>query len=217
MISKYIDLIYYLIITILAIKSILYTRRIGFIVQNFLGLYIIVTAVLEIYCLIAFKVDNDIAVGFLYNIYCLFCIIFFWYYYQRVYTKKLIHVSNVILVLSLIFYFFFTTFYNRHFDIKIGILISFYYVFYSLLWFYHKISNIKEMKITDDPYFWVSSALLMWSCFFIFRSIPMFFFNTEDKQFLQILKTIMNLVNILMYIMFYVAILKIKRNIQKYE
>lgn len=213
MIAKYIDIFYYVIILLLALKSIFFTKRIDFAIQSFLGVYIIVTAILEMYCLVIFKIDNKAIIGFWYNIYCFFCILFFRYYYRNIFKNRF---SNIIFISSILFYLIFTKFYSKEFDIKIGILISLYYIFCSLVWFYKKISSINEAPITNDPDFWVSTGILMWSSFFIFRVIPMFFLRENDQQFLDVLRTIQNFINILMYLMFFIAMIKYERK-QRYS
>lgn len=215
MISQYIDILYYTMLIILAIRSFLFIKNFGLIAQNFLSIYLLITAFLEIYCLIAFEIDQNSIIGFWYNMYCLFCLFFFRIYYSKFSSSnKLFNIYHVIFILSIIFYFAFTEFCNKDFDIRIGILISIFFISYSLYWFYNKISIFQDDKITDDPNFWVSIAILMWSCFFIFRVIPMFFLNENDKEFLNVLRAIQNFINIIMYIMFYFAIIKYEKKLK---
>jgi hypothetical protein len=75
-------------------------------------------------------------------------------------------------------------------------------------------SFFDENKITDDPAFWISTALLMWSCFFIFRVTPMFFFAENDYEFLQFLKAGQNVINIFMYAMFYFSLMKYEKKLK---
>lgn len=214
MVSDYINTLYYISITILALKSFFLLLKSGFKAQDFLCIYIITTCVLEIYCFVVFYLKSNVNIGIYYNIYCFFCMIFFHFYFTNNIKKKISILFNGGFILAVIFYLFFTKFYSKEFDIKIGILISLYYIFNSLLWFYYKISHLNEenKKITDYSSFWISAGLLIWSCFFIFRSIPMFFLKENDIEFLQVLKNILNVVNILMYIMFYFAILKTQKD-----
>lgn len=68
--------------------------------------------------------------------------------------------------------------------------------------------------MNSDPIFWISTALLMWSCFFLFRVTPMFYFAKEDNEFLQFLRVGQNIINIGMYIMFYVALMKYEKKLK---
>lgn len=112
---------------------------------------------------------------------------------------------------SLAYILIITNFSGEEFDNKIGITITLFYITISLLWFYHKILFFDQRKITDDPAFWVSTALLMWSCFFIFRVTPMFYFAKEDEEFLEFLKIGQNFINIGMYVMFYISLKQYKK------
>lgn len=86
------------------------------------------------------------------------------------------------------------------------------------MWFYQKISFFDEHKIIDDPGFWISAALLMWSCFFLFRVTPMFYFAKKDNEFLEFLKIGQNIINIGMYSMFYISLLKYEKlNYESYR
>ncbi len=215
MITDYISTIYYLSIIILALKSFFLILKTGFKGQDFLSIYIVPTCVLEIYCFVVYYLKNNVSIGFYYNIYCFFCMIFFYFYFKNNTKKKYSILFNVGFILAIVFYLFFSKFYNKEFDIRIGILISLFYIFNSLLWFYYKISYLSEenKRITDYSTFWISTGLLMWSCFFIFRSIPMFFLKENDVEFLQILKNILNVVNTIMYGMFYFALLKTQKRV----
>ncbi len=51
----------------------------------------------------------------------------------------------------------------------------------------------------------------MWSCFFVFRVTPMFYFAKEDKEFLDFLRDGQNIINIIMYAMFYISLLKYEK------
>ncbi|KQW98810.1 hypothetical protein ASC72_11785 [Flavobacterium sp. Root420] len=77
-----------------------------------------------------------------------------------------------------------------------------------MLWFYQKIAFPSKDKIIDDPNFWTSTALLLWSCFFIFRVIPRYFFDTIDKDFLILLRELVYIINSIMYLLFFKALMK---------
>lgn len=213
MIPKIIEIIYYLILLFLAIKSILLIVKYGFIARNFLSIYIVFTAALELYSYVKLLIDENSSTGMIYNFYCIFSIFLFYIYFIKIFQKVQKFIFQFIFASIIIYYFLLTKFYLSQFDISIGILISLYYISISLLWFYQKIITFDESKITDDPVFWVSTALLLWSCFFIFRVTPMFFLDAHDKAFLEFLRTTQNIVNILMYLMFYISLIKYERKL----
>ncbi|WP_345145952.1 hypothetical protein [Flavobacterium ginsengiterrae] len=86
-----------------------------------------------------------------------------------------------------------------------------FYILYSMLWFLQKITLTSEDKITDDPNFWISTALLLWSCFFIFRVIPRDLLNIEDKEFLILLREFLYGINCIMYLLFFKGLIKYER------
>ncbi|MCS3530971.1 signal transduction histidine kinase [Chryseobacterium sp. JUb7] len=214
MISAVIEAIYYSLLLFLAIKSIVLIFQNGFVARNFLSVYIICTASLELYSYTLSIFNGGSADGVLYNFYSLLSILLFYVLYLNSFKEKNIKVLRVIFFGIVIFYFCFTDFYKSDFDISIGILISLYYISVSLLWFSHKIRSFDEYKITDDPYFWISTGLLLWSCFFIFRVVPMFFLDVHDKEFLYLLRTFQNVINILMYLMLFISMMKYERQLK---
>ncbi|WP_326982015.1 hypothetical protein VUJ46_17655 [Chryseobacterium sp. MYb264] len=86
------------------------------------------------------------------------------------------------------------------------------FIFESLLWYYHKLKNINEYKITDDFLFWISSGLLIWSVFFIFRAIPMYFLQDNDPNLLSFVIDAFSVVNILTYLLFLIELIFMKKN-----
>lgn len=214
MISLIIEVIYYMLLLFLAIKSIASIRQENFIARCFLKIYIIFTALLEL-CSYALLITHpEISTGIFYNFYCLFNIVIFYFFYRIYFHQRNLKIFTLIFFSTLLFYFCSTKFYKSDFDVSVGITISLYYISASLLWFYQKVKAFDEYKITDDPVFLISTALLMWSCFFIFRVTPMFLFDETDKGFSQFLRTFQYAINILMYSMFYISMIKFERKLQ---
>lgn len=206
-----IGIIYKIILFFPLIKSLILGRKYSFSIQNFLIVYLLVTTINEWVSFVRNLYNSDVKVGLQYNLYFVFCIHFFFFFYRNVLLNKLKIISFIISISSLVYIIIFTYFLREDFDKKIGIIVALFYIINSLIWFYQKISLFDNEKITDDPNFWISTALLMWSCFFIFRVTPMFFLDKNDNDFLQVLKTIQNLINIIMYILFFVALIKYNR------
>lgn len=209
--SRSIEFIYYSLLTLLAVKSVISLWQTGFSARRFLDVYIILTAILEL-CGYYFIIRNIMGqTGLVYNFYCLFSMIMFYLLYRKGSAVANHKVLDAALVSALFFYFFRTEFYGTDFDTSIGIVISLYYISIALSWFYYKIKTFSPYKITDDPFFWVSTALLLWSCFFIFRVVPMFFFSIYDREFLGQLHVAQNAVNIVMYLLIFISLKKGKR------
>ncbi|MCW3167414.1 hypothetical protein OMO38_02630 [Chryseobacterium sp. 09-1422] len=182
--------------------------------QNYLFFYFLITATNEWVSFVRDWYNPDVKVGLQYNLYFIFCIIFFSIYLKEHFLGWIGKISLILTFLSLSYILFFTTFHGQEFDKKIGIIIIIFYILNSLLWFYQKIAFFDEYKITDDPAFWIFTALLMWSCFFLFRVTPMFYFAKEDNEFLQFLRVGQNVINVVMYLLFYIALLKFENKLK---
>ncbi len=208
-----IGIIYKIVLLFPLIKSFILVRKYSFFAQNYIFIYLLITVVNEWISFTRNLINPDVKVGLQYNFYFIFCIIFFYFLYSKIFTNCLNKIGLVVIVFSLGYIFLLTNFLDSEFDKNIGIIITIYYITYSLMWFYQKISFFDEHKITDDPFFWISVALLMWSCFFIFRVTPMFFFAKHDNEFLQFLKIGQNIINIGMYIMFYISLIKYEKKL----
>lgn len=102
------------------------------------------------------------------------------------------------------------------FDEKLAVAVMIFLIIHSILWFYNKIIRIDGDEIYNDPTFWISSALLIWSSFAIFRCIPMYYFFYNDKEFSEMIKSNFDVINILMYTLFYIALIKYGRKAQLY-
>ncbi|MGG5208853.1 hypothetical protein ACQWU4_07875 [Chryseobacterium sp. MIQD13] len=189
-------------------------RKYSFPAQNYIFIYLLITFANEWTAFIRDQINSNVKVGLQYNLYFIFCVVFFYLFYSFVFKNILQKISLLSAVLSLGYIFLFTNFSDNDFDKRIGILITLFYIMNSMLWFYQKISFFDENKMTDDPTFWISTGLLMWSCFFIFRVTPMFFFAKNDSEFLRFLKIGQNIINIGMYIMFYISLIKYEKQMK---
>lgn len=208
--------IYEIILLITLLKSMVLVRKFSLSSQNFLFIYLLVTFLVELSSLIIILTKKDWS--FQYTIYCVFCIIFFWFYYTKSFQKKLSKKVNILSITLVISILIFKNLFTETLDSMLVIALPLFYIVYVMLWFYQKISLPSEAKITDDPVFWISTALLLWSCFFIFRVIPRDFFNIEDKAFLELLREFLYAINCVMYLLFFKALFKyeiIAKNIKK--
>lgn len=181
--------------------------------QNFLAIYLIITFFLEISLWYYFDfLKIEIKVGKFFSTYTLFNAIFFCFYFNNIIVnnnlrKFSLTLSAIFIILLLTDKSFFTNDFNSNFGLGIALL----YIFFSIIWFYDIIDNTLQIKISEIPYFWVSSGLLLWSVFFIFRIAPMYLLFKVDKDFLEILKKILTVINIIMYSMFFIALVKSRK------
>ncbi len=206
-----IGLVYKFVLLVTLMQAYILGRRYSFSSQNYLFLYLLVTFINESVSFIRNIINPDIKVGLQYNLYFIFCILYFSIFFLKLFSGNAKKILVIASILSLGYIFINTDFTGEEFDNKIGIIITLFYIMISLLWFFHKISFFDQRKITHDPAFWVSTALLMWSCFFLFRVTPMFYFAQEDEEFLDFLKVGQNFINIGMYMMFYISLIQYKK------
>ncbi|WP_128414514.1 hypothetical protein [Chryseobacterium sp. Leaf201] len=204
------QIIYLTILFIDVVKAIVLAGRKNLSSQGYVLIYLLVSFLLDLYGHYKLYLgERDFA--YLFNYYSIFLIVFFFLYYSKILPKfKKIYWYS--LVIMLVYISFFTKFYGQDYDNRLGILVCFYFITNTLVWFYERLKNFDDRKITDDPHFWVSCGLMLWSIFFIFRAILMFFLQEEDPDFLEILKSTQYVVNIIMYSLFYMALRKIETN-----
>lgn len=206
-----IGIIYKFVLLLVTIKSYNLSREFQLSAQNYLLIYLSASIFTELISFSLYMVYPDSKNGLLYNLYNIFSISFFYFYFSRMLKNNFKKLSFLLFLISIIYILFFTSFFDWDFDKNIGIILLSFYIIHSLLWFYQKISFFDEHKITDDPTFWISTGLLMWSCFFLFRVTPMFYFAKEDEKFLEFLRVGQNIINIIMYFMFYISLKKYEK------
>jgi hypothetical protein len=206
-----IGIVYKIVLLFVVIKSYILSRKLSFSAQNYLFIYLFISFFTDSISFLLFLLYPESKNGIIYNLYDIFSILFFLFYFSKVLKSYFKSLSFFTGSISILYILFFTDFFALDFDKNIGITLLSFYIINSLLWFYQKMSFFDEHKIMDDPAFWISVALLMWSCFFLFRVTPMFYFAKEDNEFLQFLKKGQNIINIGMYIMFYISLIKYKK------
>lgn len=128
------------------------------------------------------------------------------FYYLNVKSRKMVIGMITITLIGILFNP--GLFYLDKYSLSFAILYCITNIIQVLYWCGYKLNNINESKITDDPVFWISSSILLWSCFFIFRTTPMYLLNEIDKPFLHLLKQLLNVINIISSILFYIALHK---------
>jgi len=84
------------------------------------------------------------------------------------------------------------------------------FIFNSVFWYLYKLKKVDESRITDDFLFWISSGLIIWSVFFIFRAIPMYFLQKNDPRLLDFVISAFTIVNIVTYLLFLLGLILMK-------
>lgn len=187
------NIIYYVVLGINLIFSMIYKRS----WKNLFPIYLGVTIIIEI----LFTIHLNFIKAIVYNYLDVICIGYFGFIYFKEMNKSfVIKVACLLfLVLSGIFIFISKTDYS----IMTGYLYCLFLIFISLFWMYQKISDdSQEDSIVDLSFFWLSISLLFWAVFYIFRMFPMYYFNNEDVVFLEEISKVFTLINIVTYLLF---------------
>lgn len=127
-------------------------------------------------------------------------ILYFLYYYLIVKINKIL--IGTLAIVSIILYFYFVVHCNDDYPIAVGILMSSIYIILSLIWFANQLLNTDSIRITNKQTFWISFSLLIWSTFFLFRLIPMYWLNVNDNDFLKDINLGYQIITILSYFIF---------------
>jgi len=69
-----------------------------------------------------------------------------------------------------------------------------------------------ERKIQNIPFFWYAAASLLWNTAFLMRTIPRFYFQTNDTEFMEELRLFFAIVNIITYVLFFKLLLTYQKN-----
>ncbi len=210
--------IYEIILLLTLFKSIVLVRKFSLSSQNYLFVYLLATFLVELISEIILYQNSNSQYSFHYFVYSVFCILFFLFYYSRLFNKNLRNKISLLSLIPLMYILISTLFLEKDLKSELFIVLPMFYILYTMMWFYQKINSPSETKITDDPNFWISTGILLWSCFFIFRVIPRYFLKTKDNSFLDLLIEFQFVINCIMYLLFFKALLKyetISKNIKK--
>ncbi len=197
--------IYYIVFFITLVKSIMILRKNTFVSQNHFFVFLLINFLIDFLS----EINIITLKAIQYNYLNVFNICFFTFFYFNYIKRKFL---AVVILMSTIICIYITSslFYFDQYNLTLAILYCITNIFYVLYWIDLKLNNISKLKITDEPLFWISISLLVWSCFFLFRIIPMYLLDKEDKHFLKLLKNLLSLINIIVYTLFYIGLTKYK-------
>jgi hypothetical protein len=129
----------------------------------------------------------------------------FYYSFQKNSFRKTVYAIGLCAVAFCLY-----TFYGngvKNYSIEAGVAASIAYVIFTLLWFLSQLTNVDEISLHQKQTFWVSTSLLIWSVFFLFRLIPMYWLNINDIQFLTQINIAYQVLTIICYGIFFRALL----------
>lgn len=196
---------YYIISFIVLIKGIIVLRGRKLSSQDYFLLYLIVNFAVDFFSEINLISTKSIQYNYL-NLFNSFYFIIFYFRYIK--NKKIAVVVSIVAVIAILLNI--ELFYVDKYNLNIAITYCVINILQVLYWCSYKLNNISESKITEDPVFWISTSILLWSCFFLFRIIPMYLLDEIDKPFLKLLKQILNIINMVCCVLFFIALHKYK-------
>lgn len=179
--------------------------------QSYLYIYLLVVIVVDI---IPVNYSDSIPINrnTLFLAYILFSLLYFGSIYYIKIKSRRFRFLNLVLVISLLMLNIYDYTFDNNGRINLIAIISLpiLFLYESTSWYLFKLDNIDENKIMDDLFFWISSGILTWSVFFIFRAIPMYFLQDNDPQLLNLVIMAFSVVNTIMYILFLIGLIFIK-------
>lgn len=168
--------------------------------QNFLWIYFLLVVIYEL------GLFKGLITPEIYNSSPLAYISFFSFYYAyqpRRYKKTIYILGSTALGVCL--YIFYTNG-MASYSIEAGVAACIVYILFALLWFLAQLTNVDEISLLKKQAFWISVSLLIWSVFFLFRLIPMYWLNSNDIKFLIQINTAYQVLTILCYVIFLKAL-----------
>jgi hypothetical protein len=152
--------------------------------------------------------ERNIAfVGFI-----LLSVLYFGLIYFKTFTHPFIKITILVFMSVLIFFNLYKLVTQNvdQLDFIHIISLPILFIFFSIAWYIYKLRNVNETRIIDDFLFWISTGLLIWSVFFIFRAIPMYFLQKNDPELLAFVINAFSIVNIITYTLFFTGLTFIK-------
>lgn len=180
--------------------------------QNFLWLYLLVTFGFELSSVVLLLLQfPTVNTDWVYKSYALFCIVFFGIYYSRIFLKTYRNVVVILTLTALIASACIADYTVQAFEPGLVVLISGFYILLPLLWYFYALHHNLNQKITENPHFWISAALLFWGSFYAFSFYPAQYLAGKDPAFHTVLKDVNYMVATVMYILMGIGLLKFNR------
>lgn len=166
--------------------------------------YIFIVVVVD---LVLSRVKARYSINSNYTFYFFFLISYgyFYYFFRENFKEKLYNkIWTVIFLIFFIITLLFQILGNFiHLSVVIIALLPLFYICGSMGWFAYILNQKIEGKIFNKMAFWISSGLLIWAVFFLFRALPMYYLKDSDPIFLRNISDIFTIVNIITYLFFF--------------
>lgn len=200
--TQYLRILYHIVLSICTIYAIFKAVKHGLKSQNSIVFYILIIFIIETAIFFGGPIiGSDIFI--LYNIGVPIFVFTLALFYQYEWKKKLnVQIHFIVTLITLILMLYYLTQENLfHFITPLGNILTAYYIFCALHWFYFQISYPDENSITNKLPFWVSASLLGWCVIIIFRLVLKDYLSETDPSFLSFLQYSINIVNIIVYLL----------------
>lgn len=135
----------------------------------------------------------------------LFFVLFLLWIFKDIFKNK--DIFKIVLLCTFFVFFITIVKCKNAYDKQLILLMVAYYLYIPLAYIYNQINNSDEVSILEKQNFWISISLLIWIIFFIFKMIPYYYLNQNDKQFLETIDLIFQTANMLSYILFIKALI----------
>lgn len=203
--DKFLNYFYYIVVTITMIYSIFLWLKKGYISkQKYFFIYMITVFVLDVLGNLYIKNSFKINSNYLFFPQILMMFLYFRYFFIKDYEhkndRKFLN-SVTALSLLLTFYFQFSVGFST-FNNKIFLVIILFYLLISLQWFLHSIGSENEQDITVKQSFWVSTGILLWCVFALFRLYLGTYIYHYNQDVFIIINFLFSIFTIIMYIFF---------------
>lgn len=143
--------------------------------------------------------------NYVFFVFIIISYIYFYFFFLKHFRKNLY--KTVWTIVFFIFLFLTLMFQIRNNFSELSsitiVLLPLFYIFGSMGWFAYLLNENVVGQIFDKMAFWISSGLLIWGAFFIFRGLPMYYFNNTDPIFLNEISNVFTVINIITYSLFF--------------
>ncbi len=149
--------------------------------------------------------DHLINSNYIFFLFIVISYLYFYYFFRENFSEKIykriwMWIFLIFLLVTIVFQI--PNSFVQFSPVTIALL-PLFYIFGSMGWFTHILTQRIEGLIFDKMAFWISSGLLIWGVFFLFRGLPMYYFNKTDPHFLDGISKVFTMINIITYSLFF--------------
>lgn len=201
------DILYYIVLSLATLFSLFlflkYKKK-----NDYIFLYLFINWLIEglLYVQVYFSFEV-ITIHKYYTFLDIFTMSFFTYYlYLQINNKKIFY----FFIIMFATYLFACEFHFNSINSFNEVVFSFYLIILSIIYYINLLTDVKVQKIFEIPSFWIFSAILMWSIFYLFRYIPRLYLHNQEERFMNNIRNLFQIINVITYSAFIIALLKYK-------